>query len=203
MRNKIIKLNSEDDIKKFDKKIWLYRSFLYKRTHFVLDDNCKDADYINIIEALNIKSRIKRITYVYDTACNQIDDYNQKNHICCNFKNGQCDGHRGTKHYNGCCRVCMYQSTSGCKTKNLSCKLYFCGYMCNRNNVLTFDDVKILKCLSKKCQVIASANFFSSRKSFLVSLYSGSFMVLTIIDIIKMILIAQIFLKNKLLAIKK
>lgn len=86
MKTKIIKLNNKVDTKKFERKIWIYKSIIYKRTKFILENNVKNINYSSVIEALNIKNRIKRINYIYDKACSEIDEYNKIKHIDCEFK---------------------------------------------------------------------------------------------------------------------
>lgn len=203
LKDKIIKLDSKDDIKNFEKDLWLYRSFLHKKTNFILESSLADETYTNIINALNIKNKLKRITFVYDSACKQIDDYNIKNHISCDFKDGKCGAHQNTKHYNGCCRVCRYQSPTGCKTKNLSCKLFFCGYVCSKSKPLTFNDLKILKCLSVKRRMITDMTLFLSRKKVIIALYLDSFIILSIFHTISILFMPSTFLKNRRLAIEK
>ena len=183
MKEKIIKLHSEEDIKEFEKNIWKYRSIFYKRTHFTLENKTNDDGYNIIIEALNIKKRYKRISYIYDKACEQIDNYNKENNIECEFKEGKCLAHYNTKHHNGCCRVCKYQSQTGCKTQNLACKLFFCGCVKKKYKTLNFEDVKILKCLPKKSQIMLEGMFFINRKNFIFVLYTNSFIVLAIVQL--------------------
>ena len=42
MKTKIIKLNNKVDTKKFERKIWIYKSIIYKRTKFILENNVKN-----------------------------------------------------------------------------------------------------------------------------------------------------------------
>ena len=201
MKNKIIKLNTVADVKRFDKKIWLYRSIFYRGVHFILENKPIYDEYTNIINALNIKNRFKRIRYIYDTACEQIDNYNKDNNITCEFKCGKCLAHYDTPYYNGCCRVCRFQSQHGCTTKNLTCKLFFCSPIMNKYKALTFTDVKILKCLSKKNQIILNGNFFASREAFLFVLYTGSFFVLSLTQFFNILFMRFAYKKHKKIAI--
>lgn len=196
MKDKIINLQSDNDKKNFEKKLWLYRSIFFKRTNFIIDNN-ENESYKNIINALNIKNRMKRITFIYDTICDQIDKYNIENHISCDFKNGKCGTHQKTNYYNGCCRMCRYQSENGCKTRNTACKLFFCDYVCKKSKPLTFHDIKLFKCLSIRCQIISNTNFFLNRKISLISLYFGSLILLAIFQTITILSMPYIFMKNK------
>ena len=68
-----IKIETEKDLRKFYRRIPLYRSILYNRVTFELNN---DTYHITpIIKALNIKNRKKRIEYIYDEAIKTIDDY--------------------------------------------------------------------------------------------------------------------------------
>lgn len=128
-------------------------------------------DYI--VNALNIKNRKKRITYIYDSSCKLIDD-NTKNSNICGFKNGKCYVQRNLNNEkcNGCCRKCLYQTNKGCPTKNLSCKLFNCSEVTSRYNTIKYDDLKILKLLSLKNRIIIKSDYFSRREDVLKDLYA-------------------------------
>jgi hypothetical protein len=170
---KRIVINDKNDLKKFYKNLKYYRSFLFYCTKFKSDND----DIKNIIKALNIKKRTKRIKYIYETACNEIDDYNKtlSDNICC-FKKDICL--TNTKY--GCCRKCSNLGSKGCTTSNLTCKLFFCNKVCDKYKVLTFDDVKILKCLSFRNQIIVKHNYFTKKEDYLMDLYIGSILILFI-----------------------
>ena len=123
--------------------LFLYKSFLYRFVAFTTDSE-ELQDQI-IVNALNIKNRKKRITYIYDSACKIIDDYNAFENIC-GFKNCQCYLNRNTKYKYGCCRLCKYKSDTGCPTSNLACKLFNCSEVCSRRKVIKYEDLKIIVC---------------------------------------------------------
>ena len=128
MKRKTIVIESKEDYTKFIKRIILYKSILYINTEFQVK-GCQVNDRIQqIIKGLNIKKRCKRITYVYDTACNIIDS-NTKGLNICGFKNNKCyiQQKQNNGKCNGCCRLCKYQNSNGCPTKNLACKLFNCS----------------------------------------------------------------------------
>ena len=52
MKTKIIKLNNKVDTKKFERKIWIYKSIIYKRTKFISKDK---REIKNIVEDVKIK----------------------------------------------------------------------------------------------------------------------------------------------------
>lgn len=165
MEKKIV-INNKDDLNKFYSRIKYYRLLFYRFTTFKSDN--KEIE--KIIEALNIKSRCKRIKFVYEEACRQIDEHNAclDNNIC-GFNNDKC---RNKVKY-GCCRKCYYLGNKGCTTSNLACKLFFCTKVCEKYKVLTFNDVKLLKCLSYRNQIIVKHNFFTKKEDYLVDLYIG------------------------------
>lgn len=183
---KEIKIKDEKDLHKFYKKLPLFRSLFYKKITFICNDNKYNLD--KIINALNIKNRKKRLTYIFDTACCQIDEhYNVKN--LCGFKNGKCYSHQKLKkdYYNGCCRWCLNQSSKGCKTTNLTCKLFVCSEIEKRCKVINFEDLKVLKLLTKRQRAIVKSNYFTKRESFINDLYIGSFVLWEIKQVFRFI----------------
>ena len=103
MRSKAILINNYSDYNKFLKKLNIYKSILYYNTIFVVKNNINDNMIDYIVNALNIKNRKKRITYIYDSSCKLIDD-NTKNSNICGFKNGKCYVQRNLNNEkcNGC-----------------------------------------------------------------------------------------------------
>ena len=91
----------------------------------------------DIIEVLNKKTRLQRIAYIYDKSCEQIDKKFEGENIC-EFKCNQCIVQRkhNLKEKNGCCRVCRLQTSTGCPSKNLTCKLFFCDEVKNKYEVI-------------------------------------------------------------------
>ena len=159
------------DINIFYKRLWLYKSFLFRKTYFETDI----SEIKSLISALNIKNRKRRITYIYDYACDEVDNYWKDKNPCC-FKNGKCLSQQksGCKHKNGCCRRCVYQSNNGCTTSNLTCKFFYCTYVSSKYKLLTIHDIKILKLLTLRQKTILKHDFFSSREEVLGDLYIGS-----------------------------
>lgn len=183
---KVLKIKDQKALDKFYRKLFFYKSFIFKKIYFTVETEYKEIK--PIITALNIKKRKERITYIYDEACTQIDNhYNNKN--ICGFKNNKCyvqqKLNNGT--INGCCRMCKYQSEKGCKTKNLTCKLFTCSEVEKRCQIITFDDLKILNLLSLRNKMILKSDHFSKREDAINDLYIGSFFVWTIRIIIRLI----------------
>lgn len=175
MKSKIITINNYNDYNKFLKRINIYKSILYYNTLFEVKNNINERNIDYITNALNMKNRKKRIEYVYDQSCKLIDWKNKGINIC-GFENGKCWVQRKIKNgkCNGCCRKCIYQTSNGCSTKNLSCKLFNCTEVRSRYNVIRYNDLKLLRLLSKKNQIIIKSDYFSKREGVLKDLYSYS-----------------------------
>lgn len=120
MKNKIIKVSNDKELLSFFRKLWLYK--LQKNTLFILEEDIFELN--KIIAALNIKNRKKRIEFVYDESCFEVDNCFKNKNIC-GFINNQCYTQRGTNKYNGCCRICRYQSSKGCTTSNFVVNYFF------------------------------------------------------------------------------
>ena len=180
MKYKRIIVSNVKDYNKLLKRIKLYKTIFYRRTFFVVENRINDENIDYIISALDIKNRKKRIEYIYDKSCEIIDNKNKNKNIC-GFKNNMCYVQRKLKNgkYNGCCRKCLYQTKSGCSTKNLTCKLFNCSEVKNRYEVVEYDDLKLLKLLSLKNRIIVKSDYFSKREDVLKDLYSYSFIYST------------------------
>jgi len=155
-------------------KLWLYKSIFYRNTLFESDDNNLD----NIVKALNIKKRKDRIDFVYDTACDLIDEYMKDKNVC-DFKDGKCFVQRrnGSTSCDGCCGPikCKHVTGKGCSTKNISCKLFYCPSARRKAKVLGVRNIDLLKVLSIRQRVICLINVTSTREQILKDLYSYSF----------------------------
>lgn len=175
MRSKNILVNNNRDYNKLLRKINLYKSILYCKTIFIVENKINEENIDYIINALNIKNRRKRIEYIYDQSCYFIDE-KVKNTNICGFKNGKCYVQRklNSEQCNGCCRKCIYQTKNGCSTKNLSCKLFNYSEVTSRYKVIRFNDLKILKILNLKNRFIIKSSYFSKREDVLNDLYSYS-----------------------------
>lgn len=185
--NKLIKINNPTALDKFYRKLFFYKSFIFKKTKFTVETNYEEVK--PIINVLNIKKRKERIIYIYDEACKQIDNH-YKNKNICGFKNNKCYVQQKLQNgtINGCCRMCLYQSAKGCTTKNLTCKLFTCSEIEKRCKVIKFDDLKILNLLSFRNRMILKSDYFSKREDVIKDLYYGSFFLWTIRIVIRMII---------------
>lgn len=154
------------------KKYKKYKTFIYKNTEFVY--NGENQEIKDIIEVLNKKTRLQRIAYIYDKSCEQIDKKFEGENIC-GFECNQCIVQRkhDLREKNGCCRVCRLQTSTGCPSKNLTCKLFFCDEVKNKHEVITFKELKLLNLLTRRQRVILKFDLFSTREEVLTDLYIG------------------------------
>lgn len=176
-KKKSIYLRDETDFDKFVRKLPFYNSFLFRNASFeVLGNNFNMKD--EIVRVLNIKNRREKLRYIVDAGCNYIDDFFGEKNIC-GFKNCKCYVQRKNKSefYNGCCRKCIYQSSKGCTTKNVACKLFFCSEVKCRNTVITFDDINLFKCLTFRQKYILKNDYFSKVEDVTTDLYFNSLII--------------------------
>jgi len=181
----------------FYKKIFFYKSFLYRFVEFYSDDT--DEMFKKTIEALNIKNRKKRIKYIYDYCCDLIDNHNKGKNICGFNENGQCYSQQrpGCNYKNGCCRLCAYQSSNGCPSSNLSCKLYYCEQVKSRYNVIEYKNLKILKLLTLRQRLIVRDDFFVEKEKVLKDLYIGILVVYALKMVFRLMINFFKLVKNK------
>ena len=165
-------------------------SFLYSNTNIIcsiFNTSIYLEDIINCFRAILIEDKQKRYEFIYDTACNYLDKQFVTNNLC-DFKNNQCIANRKrcTNHENmGCCysfkyanffdfrlvkdvRICKYMGNKTCLTKNITCKLYTCQYLKDKNVRFDSHKILILECFfNKKQHWIIQSNFFKSREEIL------------------------------------
>lgn len=156
---------------KFIKKLYLYRYNIFIK----YETDIKDEELNIIINALNIKSRYKRIKYIINNGIDIIDNYYKECNLC-KFINNKCICHRkiNKDYINGCCRKCIYQSSKGCTTKNIACKLYNCSYVdYNGKNKLNFNDINLFKLLNPYQRYILKNDYFSKPNEVIIDLYVG------------------------------
>ncbi len=159
------------DKDKFIKYLFIYKWFVFTKFSTDIDD----IELSYIINALNIKSRYKRIKYIINTGCDYIDNY-YKSCKLCSFKNNKCICHRKTNksYVNGCCRRCIYQSNKGCTTKNVACKLFNCSYVdYNKITKLSFNDVLLFRLLNPFQRIILQSDYFAKVEEVTLDLYGG------------------------------
>lgn len=170
-----LSIQSIHDLKKLEKYMFFYRSILGRFIHFKSQDSYLPIDCI--VKALNIKNRRKRITYIYDTLCKQIDTYYQDKNLC-DFQHDRCFvQRREMKYKNGCCRLCKYFKKDGCSTSNFTCKMFYCVSAQKKMRPLEFSDLPLLKCFSIRQRFLLRHDFFSSREDIISDLWWESIFI--------------------------
>lgn len=151
------------------KLLFLYRTFLFR--FFTFETDKKDMKAI--VNALNIKNRKEKITYIFDEAINVLNKYYSDD--LCQFINGKCIVQREKKidRVNGCCRLCPIVTNKGCPSVNITCKLIYCKRALGNVKLLKLNDIKILKCLSLVQRLIILSDTFSTREEVIRDLYYG------------------------------
>lgn len=168
--NKII--IETNDLKEMYKKYRKYKLIRYKQTEFIYKG--KNDDIKEITNVLNQKTRMKRLAYIYDKSCEQIDKKFEGKNIC-GFECNKCIVQRkyNLVEQNGCCKICKFQSNTGCTTKNLTCKLFFCDEVKEQNEVIELKDLTLVKLLTRRQRIILKFDLFSLREEVLMDLYIG------------------------------
>lgn len=149
--------------------LFIYRTFLF---HFCVFDTDND-ELQNIVKALNIKNRKKRIIFVFDETINVLNKYYVED--LCQFKDGKCivQREKNINRVNGCCRLCPIVTDRGCPSVNITCKLIYCKRALGNVKLLKLRDIKILKCLSLIQRLIILSDTFSVREEVIKDLYYG------------------------------
>ena len=170
-KNKIIIEDKElEDIYKL---FFKYKSIKYKSTQFIYNGESELIKEITNI--LNIKSRRKRLEYIFDSLCAEVDA-NFSGKELCGYECNQCIVQRKgkTEEVNGCCKVCRFQSENGCKSSNLTCKLFFCDEIKKQHAVIKLEDMKLTNLLTLRQKIILKFVLFSSREEVIIDLFWGS-----------------------------
>ena len=169
---KTIIINNPKEYSIFLKKVKYYK--YYKFTKFNIKNNINNKDLDIIIKSLNIKKRKERITYLYDSIVNYLNEYYKDN--ICDFKNNQCFVQRETKTNNlyGCCLNCKYvKSNLGCISSNVSCKLTYCRSAKKKLKLIKLRDIPFTNCLTPLQKFIIKNDYFSTREQVINDLYYG------------------------------
>jgi hypothetical protein len=139
-------------------------------------------DSINIINEKDIN---KRYEYIYDRACDIMDEKFAKENYC-DFQNDKCIRQRNVTSRKsahdtmGCCYMvgytkilnfpidlglCKFFENKKCKTKCLTCKLFTCRYLRKKGFRFDPNDIYILKAfLNKKQKNYLREAFFTERE---------------------------------------
>ena len=169
MRNKIVNIDTNNY------KIILHKLFIYKyykkKFYFNYSDDFKYKDQFDSIKnALNIKNKEKRLSYIYDEVCDYLDNYFIDNNLC-KFKNNKCYSDRCKKidKINGCCSnnkniLCKYFDKNHCKIKCSGCKFYVCLALRKTHGSIKMNTIFITKLLSYRQKLIIRYSIFTPKE---------------------------------------
>ncbi len=189
-----ITINSEEEYQAFLKQLPKYRGLRGRFTTFAITGTVHKEELKDFETALNLKNRRKRMTFLFDRACDIIDRYNEENGITCSYNSeGICEDPKHQTRKNGCCCHCYLQSSTGCPSRNLSCKFYFCDHICKKFRPLTMEDIDLLKMFNWSEREIIKNNVFVTRRTYINLLCLGSYLLFCVYSIVKFYRIRNVF----------
>lgn len=150
---------------------------------------CGDGEYGADIERALIAAAIdeprQRCEYIYDAACDYLDERFRQNNYC-DFRDNHC---KLVRKYNakdtaqvGCChsyrlfrvltvdfmydhKPCRYMGVGGCTEKCLGCKLYTCDMLKKEGIRFSLDKMLLTDCFfSRKQKMVLKSNIFRSKQ---------------------------------------
>lgn len=124
------------------------------------ENNEEHNDFISGINAIFYKTRYERYNYIYDTACNYLDNFFYGKNLC-DFKDNKCGEKRNTSSVTGCCHhfkpkwlgplspkmvLCEHLNKVNftCDAKCLPCKLFTCFYLEKKGIKFRIRDILLL-----------------------------------------------------------
>ncbi len=145
-------------------------------------DNENNMEIIKCIKAMLIKEKEKRIEYIYDQVCKDLDEEFEKNNYC-DFKEDVCIGKRNCekKVTMGCChkfknrilmtgglQECPYLINKRCVTQCITCKLFTCDAI---NVKFRLKDIPLIKYFFNPIQkLIVKISFFTRKEEIIKKL---------------------------------
>lgn len=144
----------------------------------LIDDSGKErnTELIKCIKAVLIKDKRKRIEYIYDQVCEELDEEFAKNNYC-DFKDDVCIGKRNCNERvtMGCChkfehpitmngelKECPYLVDKHCSTQCITCKLFTCDAIKVK---FKLKNIPLIECFFNPIQkLIVKTNFFTKRE---------------------------------------
>ena len=183
------KINNVYKIPKFLKIYAGKRKFYFEDKGKLYDKKIKTDDkevrQVSLLtEALNIKSRKERFSYIYDMSCDLLDeDFIYKN--VCDFKCGKCIKDRlYNKLGGGCCcdrnheTMCPYLTKSGCSIRCLACKFHICNVLKKNGYKYRIKDIYILRyLLNWKQKIMVYNDFFMTHDEVLKHVIKNSILL--------------------------
>ena len=186
LKRKIIEIRDEDGYRAFLEKLPLYRSAIFSHTVFEIRSEVHGSRIRDIEAALNIKGRRARVVFLHDRASDIIDEYNEAQGIYCKYEDGKCEDPKHQRFKNGCCCHCYLQSSTGCHTKNLACKLFFCDFKAAQHEFLGMEKIDLLRLFTRSQRLIARENIYASRGENIALLTIGSYLIFCIYSLFKL-----------------
>ena len=167
-------------IRLFDSKNKKYK-VLYKEKEYTKESNIKKIRQISqVVEALNIKDKRKRLEFVYNKACDILDDDFYGKNVC-GFKQNKCIQDRKKNKCDGCCRCndnkrhCLYLKNHICSTRCLACKFHICYALKKMGYRYKVNDILVLKyLLNWKQKIMVYLDFFMTPEEVIEDLYKNS-----------------------------
>ena len=154
---------------------------LYKRTKkFIEKKNSKNAkkELKELDKVISIKDKKERYSYIHDLICDYLDDQFRSKNLC-GFDCGMCKQRRAMKekgiikpsYDNGCCysfkkrELCEYiDPSSGCKIRNIACKLYTCIPLKKEGYRFHLRDIYIARYfLNRRQKLYAAFTYFTPK----------------------------------------
>lgn len=151
-------------------------------------------DLINAFKVISMKTNKEKYEFIYDNVCKSLDNEFYCKNIC-DFKDDKCIASRNGRSCHekmGCCysfeyaglfdfrivknvKVCKYLQNKKCSTSNISCKLFTCRYLKEKNVCFDSHKILLLECfLNKKQHEIIKSNFFRTREEILDKLLENN-----------------------------
>ena len=166
--------------------------FNYLKSKIIALFYCNNSIYLNdILNALRVvllPTKKRQNEFIYDTVCTYLDNEFKRCNIC-DFKNNQCVANRvggcGKHTTMGCCysfdyarlyeprlvkneKLCKYMKNKSCSTQNISCKLFTCAYLKEKNIKFDTHKILLLDCFfNRKQHEVIRSNFFRNREEIL------------------------------------
>lgn len=144
-------------------------------------------DLIDAFKVISMKTNKEKYGFIYDNVCKSLDNEFYCKNIC-DFKEDKCIASRNGRSCHekmGCCysfeyaglfdfrivknvKVCKYLQNKKCSTSNISCKLFTCRYLKEKNVCFDSHKILLLECFfNKKQHEIIKSNFFRTREEIL------------------------------------
>lgn len=147
-------------------------------------------DIVSAIKSIYMYNEQEQHEFIYDTVCNYLDSKFRENSFC-DFKKDKCIASRNRQTFHdkmGCCysfeyaafwstqfikdvKLCEHMKNKECDTKCISCKMFTCKYLKEKNIQFHTRNILLLDCFfNKKQKLILEQNFFKTREEILQKL---------------------------------